>query len=150
MADVKNIQYWVSKCLKPTKKSGTKRKFKCDIDMRLCNRLRAMKFNGRFKDASNLIKEFNLPKTRSIEGNKVATIARIQARVSNPKKSDGYVSKPALTVRFLIKFVFMDRETVLSQLQCVPEPVKRGRGRPKMIRDENVPLAAAKKDGDRP
>ena len=146
MADVKNIQYWVSKCLKPTKKSGTKRKFKCDIDMRLCNKLRAMHFNGRFKDASKLIDEFNLPKLRTIEGNKVATIARIQARVSKPKKSEGYASKPAITIRFLIKFVLMDRETVLSQLKRKSEPVKRGPGRPKLTRDENVPVAAAKKD----
>ena len=93
---------------KPTRKSGIKRKFKCDIDVRLFNRLRKMNFNGRFKDASMLLKEFNLPTSRSIEANKVATISRIQARISNPRKSEQYISKPAITIRFLIKFVLKD------------------------------------------
>ena len=106
IAEIKNIQFWVNHYLKPMKKSGCKRKFKLDIDTRLSNRLRGIGFNGIFKDASDLIKKFNLPETKVIEGNKVCKIARIQARVSNPKTSGGYTSKPSITIRFIIKFGF--------------------------------------------
>ena len=106
-SDIKNIQYWVSRYLKPMKKSGCIRKFRVEIDTRLNNRFRAMGFNGRFKDASKLIEEFKLPYTKVTEEGKMCKISRIEARVSNPKKNSGYTSKHAITIRFLIKFVIV-------------------------------------------
>ncbi len=106
-SDIKNIQYWVSRYLKPMKKSGCKRQFRVEIDTRLSNRLRVMGFNGRFKDASKLIEEFNLPCTKVIEGRKVCKISRIEGRVSNPKKNCGYTSKHAITIRFLFKYIIL-------------------------------------------
>ena len=101
-----NLPTCLNACSNEMKKNGFIRKFNFPIYSRLSNRLRGMGFNGRFKDATSLIDAFNLPDHRPIEGRKVCTISRIQARVTNPRMKDGFTFKPSITVRFLIKCVF--------------------------------------------
>jgi len=103
MNDIKNIQFHVYNSLKLLRKQGSQRKIKLHIDARIANRLRQMGFNGRFKDASSLIQEMNLPPLRHFQnGEKYCKLGKIRARVSNPRKIDSYKSKPSITLVFFI------------------------------------------------
>ncbi len=103
MSDIKNIQYHVYNSLKIMRRQGCQRKIRLHIDTRLANRLKLMGFNGRFKDGSSLIQEFNLPLSRYFqEGSKYCKLGRIRARISNPRKIGNFTSKPSITLNLFI------------------------------------------------
>ncbi len=99
--DIENIKSLVFRNLKPLMRKGEKRYFRVQISKSFFIHLKNLNVTGRFKDARQLLEEYNMPTVLELEAGRSSGMRMFQARVGKPKKNGQYMSKPWITIRFI-------------------------------------------------
>ena len=104
--DIANINYWIHHNLKPYKRRSTRRVIKLEVSSRTFNALKKVGATGRFRSAELPLKALGTDFERKIEIGIYCTISNPQIRVSEPKMLNNLVSKPCVTIRFIVNYIY--------------------------------------------